>query len=152
MINAAVDITSCTRALFETQNRGFVSHNRHVCCVTQQKCLLCHTADMSAVSRSKHVCYATQQTCLLCHTAGMSVASHSRRVCRVTQLDSPPQSNYFVSCVRELRRRAVRCCSHPTERSEACLERSFEVRDCTLHITQTKARTWHRLRPARETY
>ena len=26
-----------------------VSHNRHVCCVTQQTCLLCGTADMSAV-------------------------------------------------------------------------------------------------------
>ena len=62
-----------------------VSHSRHVCCVSQQTCLLCHTADMSAVSHSRHVCCVTQQTCLLCHTADMSAVSHSRHVCCVPQ-------------------------------------------------------------------
>ena len=60
-----------------------VSHRRHVCCVTQQTCLLCHSADMSAVSHSRHVCCVTQQTCLLCHTADMSAVSHSSHVCCV---------------------------------------------------------------------
>ena len=78
-----------------------VSHSRHVCCVTQQKCLLCctddmvrhiccvtqytcllrHAADTSAISNSRHVCCVTQQTCLLSRTAGMSVVSRSRHVC-----------------------------------------------------------------------
>ena len=31
-----------------------------------------HTADMSAVSHARHVCCVTQQTCLLCDTASMS--------------------------------------------------------------------------------
>ena len=77
-----------------TQNHRFPSgcrggaHSRHVCCATQQTCLLCHTAD--------NVCCATQQTlsavshsrqCLLCETADivgcvtqqtLSVVSHSR--------------------------------------------------------------------------
>ena len=61
------------------------SHSRHVFCVTQQTCLLCHTADMSAVSHSRHVCCDTQQTCLLCHTADMSAASRNRHVCCATQ-------------------------------------------------------------------
>ena len=43
-------------------------------CVTQQTCLLCHTADMSAVTHSRHVCCVTPQTCLLCHMADMSSA------------------------------------------------------------------------------
>ena len=51
------------------------------CSVTQQKCLLCLTADMSAVSHSRHVCSVThsrhfcsvtQQTCLLCQTSESS--------------------------------------------------------------------------------
>ena len=88
MITAAVDIRSCSRSLFVTQNHGFaqcdscmrpsgrlrrghggaspspaatqnhgfvsqagrgnsaVSHRRHVCCVTQQTCLLCDTAEL----------------------------------------------------------------------------------------------------------
>ena len=44
-------------------------HGEHVCCVRQQTCLLCHTADVSAVSHSGHVCCVTEQTCLLCHAA-----------------------------------------------------------------------------------
>ena len=59
-------------------------HSRHVCCVTQQTCLLCHTADMSAVSHGRHVCCATQQACLLSHTA-----------------DTPLKSNYFLLGFRE---------------------------------------------------
>ena len=40
---------------------------------------------------------------------------------------------------RVLRARSARCeRSEPRERSEACSERSDEVRDCKLHITQTK--------------
>ena len=62
-----------------------VSGSRHVCCVTQQTCLLCATADMSAVSHSRHVCCVTQETCLPCQTADISTASHSRHVCCVTQ-------------------------------------------------------------------
>ena len=43
---------------------------------------------------------------------------------------------------RVLRARSARSeRSEPRERSEACSERSDEVRDCKLHITQTKART-----------
>ena len=33
------------------------------------------------------------------------------------------------------------CTTPPTERSEACSERSGEVRDYKLHITQTKDST-----------
>ena len=43
-------------------------HNRHVCCVTQQTCLLNHTADKSAVSHSRHGCCVARQTCLPCRT------------------------------------------------------------------------------------
>ena len=46
-----------------------VSHSRHVCCVTQQEGLLCHTANTSAVSRGRHGCCVTRQTWLLCHTS-----------------------------------------------------------------------------------
>ena len=42
--------------------------HRRVCCVTQQTCLPCPTADMSAISHSRHVRFVTQHTCLLCHT------------------------------------------------------------------------------------
>ena len=73
--------TTRTRLTCET----WPSHGRHVCCVTQQTCLLCHTAEMSAVSHSRDVCCVTQQSCLLCHAADMSAASHSRHVCCVTQ-------------------------------------------------------------------
>ena len=41
--------------------------------------------------------------------------------------------------------------SKPRERSEACSDRSDEVRDYKLHITRTKARTRHGLKPARRT-
>ena len=68
-------------------------HSRTVCSVSQQKCQLCQTADMSAVSHSRHVCCLTQQafccmthqTCFLCHTADMSAEPHSRNICCVTQ-------------------------------------------------------------------
>ena len=89
------------RAWFSDDVQLPVLHSRHVCCVRQQKCLLCHTADMSAVANSRHaccvtadmsvvlhsrrVCCVTEQTCLLCHTANMSAVSHSRQVCCVTQ-------------------------------------------------------------------
>ena len=53
-------------------------HSRHVCCVTQQTCLLSDTADMSAVRHSRHVCCGTQQICLLCNTMDMSAVRHSR--------------------------------------------------------------------------
>ena len=96
-----------------TQSHGFVSqagrgmsavsYSRHICCVTQQTCLLYHTADMSAASHSRHVCCVTQQTCpavshsrhvccvaqqtcLLRHTADMSAVSHSRHACCVTNM------------------------------------------------------------------
>ena len=43
---------------------------------------------------------------------------------------------------RVLRARSARSeRSEQRERSEACSERSDEVRDCKLHIAQTKART-----------
>ena len=48
------------------------------CCVSQQTCLLCHTADMSDVS-------LIVQTRLLVHTADMSGGSRSRHVCGVVQ-------------------------------------------------------------------
>ena len=53
--------------------------------VTQQIYPLRHTEDVSAVvSRNRQVCCVTQQTCLLCHTADipchMSAVSHSRHV------------------------------------------------------------------------
>ena len=36
------------------------------------------------------------------------------------------------------------CCSQPTERSEACSERSIEVRDCKLQAAQTKDFSEHK--------
>ena len=56
---------------------------------------------MSAVSHSRHVCRLTQQTCLLCHTADISVASHSRHVCCVTSFTPLKTSDYFLSGFRE---------------------------------------------------
>ena len=62
-----------------------VSHSRQVCCVLQQTCLLCDTADsvccvtqqtMPAVSHSRHWVCVTQQT--------LSAVAHSRHCC-VTQ-------------------------------------------------------------------
>ena len=41
------------RTLLSDCVRLLVSHSRHVCCVTQQTCLLCDTADMSAVWQSR---------------------------------------------------------------------------------------------------
>ena len=81
----AVAVHVCTCPISDT---SAVSHNSHVCCATQQKCLLCQSAVMSAMSCSAHVCCATrcletQQTCLLCHTADMSGVLHSSRVCCV---------------------------------------------------------------------
>ena len=87
-----------------------VAHSTHVCCVTQQKCLMCHTADMSAFAHSRHVCRVTQPTCLLSHTADMSVVSHSRHVCCVTQQTcllchtadmSAVRHDRHVCCVRQ---------------------------------------------------
>ena len=60
-------------------------HSRHVCCVTQQTCLLCDTADMSTVWQSSHVCCVTQKTCLLCHTEDTTAVWHSLHVCCVTR-------------------------------------------------------------------
>ena len=76
----------------------------HICCVTQQTCLLCDTSDMSccvaqqtqtcllcdaadvsAVSHSRHGHCVAPQTCLLCNPADMSAVSHSRHVCFATQ-------------------------------------------------------------------
>ena len=54
-----------------------VSRNRHVRCVTQPTCLLCHIADMSAVSDINHVCSVTQQN-LLRHRAYMSAVPYKR--------------------------------------------------------------------------
>ena len=88
---------SCdTKPPFCVGQLGRGAHSRHVCCVTQHACLLCHTADsllshtadMSAVSHSRHVCCVTQLTCLLCHTADMSAVSHRGHVCCFTQLNS----------------------------------------------------------------
>ena len=85
---------SCdTKPPFCVGRLGRGAHSRHVCCVTQHACLLCHTADsllshtadMSAVSHSRHVCCAAQQTCLLCHAADMSAVPCSRHSCCVTQ-------------------------------------------------------------------
>ena len=73
--------------LCHTAGMSAVSRSRHVCCFTQQTCLLYTTADKSAVPHSRHVCCVTQQTCLLCRAAGMSAVSLSRHVCCVTQLD-----------------------------------------------------------------
>ena len=56
-----------------------------ICCVTQQTCLRCCTANMPAVSQSRHVCCVTQQTYVLCDTADMSAMSRSRHACCVTQ-------------------------------------------------------------------
>ena len=53
-------------------------HIHTVCCVSQQTCLLCHTAEISAVSHRRHVCWVTQRTCLLFPTVHMSVVSQSR--------------------------------------------------------------------------
>ena len=89
--------TSCglSRLLLSTRNEGvhepklqnefrfLMASGYHV---TQQTCLLCHTADMSALSRSRHVCWVTQLTYLLCHAADVSAVSRSRHVCWVTQL------------------------------------------------------------------
>ena len=75
---------SCMHACNHTQSA--MSYSRHVGCVPQQTCLLCHTEDMSAMLHSKHVGRVRQQTCLLCDTADMSAAvSHSRHYSFVTQ-------------------------------------------------------------------
>ena len=53
---------------------------------------------------------------------------------------------------RVLRARSARSeRSEPRERSEACSERSDEVRDCKLHIAQTKDCTYDRLKTAHTT-
>ena len=78
-------MTQQTCLLCDTADVSVVRRNRHVCCVTHQTCLLCVTGDMSTVSCSRHVCCVTQQTCLLCHPADVSAVSHSRHFCRVTQ-------------------------------------------------------------------
>ena len=112
-----------------------MSNRRHVCCVTwqtrllchtednvrRQKCLLCQTADTSVVSHSRHVCRTTQQTCLLCHTEDIAAVSHSRHVLCVTQQTCLPchKADMFavshrgrsdsrnVCCVRQSRMSAV---------------------------------------------
>ena len=50
-----------------------VWQSRHVCCVTQQTCLLCR--------RARHVCCVAEQACPLCDTSDMSAVSQSRHVC-----------------------------------------------------------------------
>ena len=53
---------------------------------------------------------------------------------------------------RVLRARSARSeRSEPRERSEACSERSDEVRDYNLRITQTKDSTYYRLNTAHNT-
>ena len=96
---------ACCGQLCHAADLSAVWRSRHVCCVTQQRCLLCDTADMFAVhvccitqqtcllwdtaamsvSCSEHVCCVTQQTRLLCHTADRSAVFHSRHVCCETQ-------------------------------------------------------------------
>ena len=94
------------------------SHSRHVCCVAQQTCLLCHTAEISASPHSRHVCVCcvtqqtallchtadmtavSQQTCLLCHTADTSAVPHSRHVCCDTQMSAVSCSRH-VCCVAQ---------------------------------------------------
>ena len=61
-------ITSYSFQLCDTADRSALWYSKHVCCVIQQTCLLCHTADMSAVRHSR----VTQQTCLLCDRADMA--------------------------------------------------------------------------------
>ena len=68
-----------------TAKMSAVSHSRHACCVTQQSCLLCHTANRSAVSHSRHVCSLTRQTRLRRRTTDISAESRSSRICCVTQ-------------------------------------------------------------------
>ena len=46
---------------------------------------------------------------------------------------------------------AVPCRSCPTKRIEARSERSDEVRDCKLHVRQTKEYTKHRLKTVHDT-
>ena len=68
-------------------------------CVTQQTCLLCHTANMSAVSHSMTCLLyqaATQQSCLLCRTADMSVVSRSN-----TAVMSDESESRHVCCVAQ---------------------------------------------------
>ena len=106
-----------------------VSHSKHVCCFTQQTCLLCHTADISAflrsrhcllcrtadvsaVSHRRHVCCVKQQTCLLCDTADMSAASHSRHDCCVAQQISAVSHSRHVCCVGQQTCRKRHKCKH----------------------------------------
>ena len=58
--------------LCDAAHMSAVWHSRHVCCVTQQKCLMFHSADMSTVWHSSCVFCVTQQTRLLRATADMS--------------------------------------------------------------------------------
>ena len=98
----------------------------HVCRVTQQTCLLCHTEDMYAESQSRHVCCitqqtcplfhaadnfcsVTQQTCLLCHTATMSAVSHDRLATQQTCLLCPPTENYCLSALPRSAKRTSFC-------------------------------------------
>ena len=76
-------------------------HSRNVRCVTQQTCLMWHTADVSAVSHSRHVCWVIQQTFPLCHNADMSAASHSRHVCCVAHGISAVSRSRHVCCVKQ---------------------------------------------------
>ena len=109
-----------------------VSHSRHVCFVTQQAYLPCHTVDMSAVSRSRHVFRVAQQARLLSHTTHISAVSHSRHVCCATQqtclrqtADMSAVSHYrHVCCVTQhmfavSHGRHVCCATLPTQ--QACL-------------------------------
>ena len=84
-------VTQQTCQPWATADMSAVSHSRHVCCVARQTRLLRDTADMSAVGQA--FCL-TQQACLLCHTAVMhaawdtaerSAVSGSRQVCCVAQ-------------------------------------------------------------------
>ena len=62
-----------------------VSHSRHVCCVTQQTCLLCDTANIGCVTQQtcllcRTVCCVTQQTCLLSHLDSLAPVDRPRWV------------------------------------------------------------------------
>ena len=77
-----------------------LSRSRHVFCVTQQTCLLCHTADMSAVSPSRHDSCVTE-TCTpicLCDILQMRIvlSLSSRGLCWLAGAGSIYVGNLFI--------------------------------------------------------
>ena len=124
-----------------------VWHSKHVCCLTQQTCLLWDTADMVAGRHSRYVCCVTNQTCLLCDTADMSAMSHSRNPDRHDSVHSITHQTFaFYKWLQwNGRINVTRAPSGPTcigtkERTLPYLPSNLPMRNC--HIYNTCMNIW----------